>query len=229
MRHTLQSSLLLLILLSVLPATSVRGPSTFNYTVRQNDVFVLLINPPVNGLAAVCQPLVSMKPFKVYVAVNESQNSVVQVLLEASGYYNVTVSFQSQTPWGFSMGVFTRNPDWYVNYANITMVQGVSLVEFMSVTGWDPGSYELSILIDVRAIEEAGGFPFYLPKQFNGLVFAVATALLAYPNSFLFVDTYFKNKREGVSKKRLFGISLILLISIYIIYQVYLFATFTVS
>ena len=189
------------------------------------DVLIIYISPPVENLSAVCQ---TNKLFRMYLAVNESSRSIVQVQPRSPGSYNITVAFQSPVAWGFSVGVLTINPSLYVGFSNATYTQNGYFIEFLSGFNLSKEISEFSILVNAYAKGSGGGlFNFELPKSINAFLFVAAFALISYSNAFFIISTYFKDKAEGVSRRRWIGLGILVLVSAFAIYQVYVFTTFT--
>jgi len=220
----LASFALLFVLSSIIP---LHAPMSIEREMLSGDVLTLYISPPVGNLSAVCH---TNKPFRMYMAANESSSSIVQVQPGSPGSYNITVAFQSPASWGFSIGVLTANPDWYGGFSNVTYTQnGYYFIVFLSGSNLSKEINKFSILVDAYAQGGATGglFNFELPKSINAVFFVAAFALISYSNAFFIISTYFKDKAEGVSRRRWIGLGILVLVSAFAIYQVYVFTTFT--
>jgi len=191
------------------------------------DILIIYISPPVENLSAVCH---TNKMFRMYLAVNESSHSIVQVQPRSPGSYNITVAFQSPVAWGFSVGVLTINPGLYVGFSNATYTQNGYFIEFLSGFNLSKEISEFSILVNAYAKGSGGGlFNFELPKSINAILFVAAFALISYSNAFFIISTYFKDKAEGVSRRRWIGLCILVLVSAFAIYQIYIFTTFALG
>jgi len=191
------------------------------------DVLTLYISPPAENLSAVCQ---TNKPFGMYLAVNESSRSIVQMQPRSSGVYNITVAFQSPTFWSYSIGVLTTDPEWYGGFHNATYTSSGYFIELWKVNNLSKEINRFNILVSAYAKGGEGGlFNFELPKSINAIFFVAAFALISYSNAFLIISTYFKDKAEGVSRSRWIGLGILVLVSAFAIHQIYIFTTFTLG
>ncbi len=214
---------LLLVLSSIIPLHALMGA---DLEMLSGDILTLYISPPVENLSVVSQ---TDKPFRMYLAANESSRSIVQVQPRSPGLYNITVTFQSPASWGYSIGVLTINPDWYGGFHNVTYTQNGYFIEFKYMEKEIPKEInKFNILVNVYAQDAGGGlFNFELPKSINAVFFVAAFALISYSNAFFIISTYFKDKAEGVSRRRWIGLGILVLVSTFAIYQIYIFTTFT--
>jgi len=218
---------LLLALSSIIPFYA-QTPLSVDLEMLSGDVLTISISPPVGNLSAVCQ---TNKPFRMYLAANEGSLSIVQVQPRSPGFYNITVAFQSPAVWRFSVGVFTTTPDLYVGFSNVTYTQNGYFIEFLSGLNLSKEINKFSILVDAYAKggSQGGLFNFELPKSVNAALFVAAFALISYSNAFFIISTYFKDKAEGISRRRWIGLGILVLVSAFAIYQIYTFTTFTLG
>jgi len=194
----------------------------------RDDILTLYISPPVENLSAVCQ---TNKLFRMYIAANESSRSIVQVQPRSPGFYNITVAFQSPGAWGFSIGVLTANPGLYVGFSNVTYTPNGYFIEILSGPNLSKEINKFNILVSAYAKGGAKGglFDFELPKSINAIFFVAAFALISYSNAFFIISTYFKDKAEGVSRRRWIGLGILALVSAFAIYQIYILTTFALG
>lgn len=152
-----------------------------------------------------------------------SLQSVVQVLPEDGGYYNLTVTFGSSKRWDYSFGVLTANYDWYANtYTKVTRVQNGYYVEFQSGKNEPPGNYTINVVLFVKAINSRRTLlDFHLPTSTGLVLLATVAAPLAYFNAFLLVDSYYRGKVEEVTRKRWVGVAAAIVLSALALYILY--------
>ena len=151
--------------------------------------------------------------------------SEVYIIPRSEGTYDITVEFSSKSPWNCEIGVYTNNYTFYGKYPVLT-----SLGPFIQLTppfGVDSKednqtvSYRIRIILSVESYEKKPElFPsFKFPTPVNAALFILTSFILAYINAFFILDTYFKSKVEEVSRFRLALICLIILVSLFILYQ----------
>ncbi|MEM3046724.1 MAG: hypothetical protein QW057_06520 [Candidatus Bathyarchaeia archaeon] len=199
------------------------GIPYFNVEVQAYDALTIYIEPAVEGLTAQCDPLGGKQPFILYVASNSSARSVVQLYTEAESSYNITLSFESSETWRLRVGVITSNPKPYGS----PVVESRGTGYFVELSGLreSPGSQVINILAHARGLQkEKGLVSIQLPSAFNFLLVLLLALPLAYGNLFAVTDTYFRNKSEGVSRRRRIGVALLLLSSMMLVYWAYSWA-----
>ncbi|MEM3019544.1 MAG: hypothetical protein QW220_04910 [Candidatus Bathyarchaeia archaeon] len=191
-------------------------------SMRLGDVFYMAITPPASDLAAYCSPY-SRQRFQLYMAANVSFQSIVEVLPEEGGYYNVTITFLSPNPWRYGLGVLTGDPSWYERTATkVTRLQSGYYVEFQSGTEAPPGNYTITITLSVRRVNPSGSLiELQFPTSMGLFLLALVASPLAYFNAFLIVDSYYRSKSEEVSRRRWIGVAVALILSALLLFILY--------
>jgi len=202
----------------------------------EQDVFAIYISPPVNNLSARCYPLrrngafdltMSTKYLDPYLRFS-GEVSVVWIRPTRPGSYNLTVIFSSNKSWEYLLGVFTRNLDFYKEYYGKRIEIQNIFIELQPRLTRHPGNWTITVLLEIH--DSSSTFsPITLPTPFNFTMLVAAIGLIAYIDSFVIIDTYFKSKREIISNGRWIMVGIVLLISAYIAYQMYNFTAFTLS
>ncbi|MFQ6095356.1 MAG: hypothetical protein ACE5NN_04360 [Candidatus Bathyarchaeia archaeon] len=195
-----------------------------NYRILERDVLAVFIKPVVVSLSARCEPLYRGNPFDLYVSLSNDNRSIVELQPRSEGTYNLTIIFLTNRTWSCTVGVFTRNPDFYKGYGS---VEG-SFVEFPTLTLSQPGNYTIVITVDSHKTSSSSFF-IRLPTPVNAALLITAAGAIAYFNAFLICDTYFKSKKEIVSGRRWMVCGVVMIISILLIYQLYDFTAITLA
>lgn len=203
--------------------------------VLERDVFVVFLSPKIENLSARCQPLRRGGLFDLsistrYVDFYLGEVSVVGVQLNEPGTYNLTISFASNESWKYTLGVYTRSLKFYEEHWGQGIVTRGSFVErasFMRHSGnW-------TIIIPLESHRFANSLSYFpnitFPTPVNMALLLATWILIVYVNSFVFLDTYFKSKKEIVSYTRWIMMGIMMLISVYLAYQIYNFTAFTLS
>lgn len=220
----LMSLALLFALSSIIP---LHAPLSADLEMLIGDILTLYISPPVENLSAVCQ---TNRLFRMYLAVNEGSHSLVQVQPVSPGFYNITIAFQPPASWGYSLGVLTADPDLYTGFRNATYTREGYFIEFLSGSNLSKEINKFSILVNAHTKGAGGGlFDFELPKSINAVFFVAALALISYSNAFFIISTYFQDKAGGVSRRRWIGLGILVLVSAFAIYRIYILTTFTLG
>lgn len=237
--HRFGSLLLILLSCALLNSTMTAAEGSPAYVemtdrhILQGDTLVTYISPVVERLSVDTFSFTPDLDFRVSFFLNdsESQTSVVQMQPLSEGIYNLTVTFETETAWNYTLGVFTNRPSFYNEYADVLETIRGSFVRFytraiegssgnstlvltLNSHGDNPGPIPLNPPFD----------PFNLPAPLNSVVFIAVTVLLGYANAFFMADSYFKSQKDGLSWKRWALIVLLLAVSLWVIHQVYLFA-----
>jgi hypothetical protein len=202
-----------------------------DHNILQGDTLVTYIAPVVARLSVETFSSTDLD-FRMSFFANESETSVVQMQPRSEGKYNLSVSFETEEEWNYTVGVFTNEPGFYSEYADVLVTRRGSFVKFYSraVEG-SSGNSTLILMLDSHSNDPDPAPPdlpnglFTLPKSANMVVFVAVTAVLGYANAFLIADSYFKSQNEIVSRKRWAMIVFLLAVSLWVIYQVYLSAT----
>ncbi len=218
-------------LLSVAEASPVYLEMT-DHNILQGDTLVAYIAPVVARLSVDTFSSTPDLDFRVSFFVNESDTSVVQMQPRSEGRYNLTVRFETEEGWNYTVGVFTNKPGFYSEYADVLDTRRGSFVKFYTrAVDGSSGNSTLILMLDSHS-NDPDPTPldlpiglFTLPKSARMVVFVAVTAVLGYANAFLMADSYFKSQKEVLSWKRWALIALLLAVSLWVIYQVYLSAT----
>lgn len=153
--------------------------------------------------------------------------SAVYVIPKSEGVYEMMIEFNSNFSWNCVVGVYSSNYTFYGKYPMLTSSGPfIHLLSFgiNSKNQTDRGfSYKIYIVLNVESFErEISIFPsFRFPAPVNAFIFILTNLFLAYVNVFFILDTYFKSRVSEVSKSRLAIICLMILVSLFISYQIY--------
>ncbi len=199
--------------------------------VLQGDIFTIFFGSNVKNLSANCRSLSQDGSFylsisTVYEEPYLGKVSVVGVQLNKPGTYNLTIYLSADDPWNYTLGVYTRHFGFYESYWG----RGISLREYFVKHAFfsrHPGKWMIIIPLESHVSISPSRFPrLILPTSVNLILLLAIWLLMFYVNSFACLDTYFRSKREKVSYGRWIIIGLMMLISIYLAYQAYVFLTF---
>jgi hypothetical protein len=242
--HILPRRLHLLLLMFLLPAflivprgvygsepTDVSVPEPYALDILGNDVLTIYIRPYLDHVYVRCEPLDRGNPSQFSVQTDYTDDyfgkvTAVWVQPEASGMYNVTVTFESNATCTYVIGAYTRNFEFYTEYYGKNIKTYGYFVEFRDPVNLLSGNWTISILLNSHSLSP-NLFSVELPTPVNSALLLTATGLIAYFNAFLLFDTYFKNKKETVSNKRWILVAVLIVISAFVIYEFYNFMTFT--
>ena len=146
----------------------------------------------------------------------------------SEGSYNLTVMFQTERAWNYTLGVLTSKASFYSQYTDILHTGRGGIVTFYSRTiEASPGNSTLILMLNSHADDPNPAPPgspfalFTLPQSLSFLVFAAVTVLLGYANAFLMTDSYFRSKKDILSRGRWVSIILLLAVSLVVIYLLY--------
>lgn len=189
----------------------------------QNDMLALYIRPNVENLSVESES----KSLWVTIVVSKQGSSIIYMRPRSAGMYKLTVTFQVNSTWGYRLGIYTNNINWfgYGPRGNITMGTYGYFIEVSNQNFSSPGNYAINILVDSYE-KETSGFSLRLPESVNAVFFVTLVGFIIYFNIFFIFDTYFKNKREGVTRNRWLLCGLLIIVSVYIIYELYRLLTF---
>jgi len=236
--HRFTSVLLILLSCALLNSTlkvAEGSPAYVEMTDRhilQGDTLVTYISPVVERLSVDTFSFTPDLDFRVSFLLNQSETSVVQMQPLSEGIYNLTVMFETEKAWNYTLGVFTNRPSFYSEYADVLYSVRGSFVRFYTRT-IEGASGNSTLVLTLNAHGGNIGPPplnppfdsLNLPRPLNLVVFVAVTVVLGYANAFFMADSYFKSKKDVHSWKRWALIVLLLAVSLLVIYQVYLFAT----
>jgi len=208
----------------------------YNLDVLERDVLTVYIYPTVEGVLVGCKSLDSGNPFEILILTNYTiitqsrqviQKTVIQIFPESRGTCNLTITFQSDSVWEYTIGVYiqsTRNVDFYGKNVKFSGNFG----EFFTFAR-HPGNWTISIILNSFKQSSSSFFQIELPTPVNAALFMTAAGFIAYFNIFLIFDTYFKNKKETISSKRWLLCGIVIIISAVTIYELYTLSTFPFS
>jgi len=203
---------------------------TFNFLV--NDTLAIYIEPPVESISVDCDSLKS-NSFRVAFFSNETQYgkslSLVYMMPRYEGEYVLLVSFSSSRGWNGTIGVYTSDSDFYRGVGSVTYTSQGYFVRLhtIRVSPKDnvTSDYKIKVVLQVYNISSSLISIFNFPTPVNmGLFIAIGIAVV-YFDAFFFIDLYFKSKREGVTRARWALAGLLILVSFFILYQVYIWVS----
>jgi len=218
-----------LLAFSVIPEEAHADVESYTVDILESDVLAIYIYPITDGVSVNSGSLDRGGPVDISITLNYTivpeyrQVTAIWTRPRASGTYNLTISFQFNSGWEYTIGVFTRDIDFYGKNVKFSGNFG----EFFSFER-SPGNWTISITLNSRR-QTQSIFYFELPTPVNAALFLTITGLIVYSNVFLVFDTYFKNKKEAVSNRRWALCALVIIISAIAIYQLYTFSTITLS
>jgi len=202
----------------------------------QNDIFTIYLNPQVENISVKCRPLRSNGAFDLTISTKYldpystlgREVSAIWVQPSEPGIYNFTVNFVSNKSWEYMLGVYTRNFDFYREYYGQRISITNFYVELQPALTRHPGNWTINIILRIHSLSPSISY-ITLPTPVNSAILIAVVGFLAYIDIFILLDTYFKSKKEIVSHTRWIIVAVALLISAYVAYQTYNFATFTLS
>lgn len=185
----------------------------FDFDIVEKQVLAVYIKPVLGYVSVECKPLDYGNPFDLSVSSNYTDpvfGKITGIWLqpEAHGRYNLTITFRSDETWDYRLGVYPRN--WAVSGTRLS------------------GNWTINVLVNSHRDAQSPE-PFFfieLPAPVNSLLFMTIVGFIGYLNVFLFLDTYFKSKKEIISNKRWLFVGLAGIASGWAIYQFYNFAAF---
>ncbi|MDW8049160.1 MAG: hypothetical protein RMJ07_05730 [Nitrososphaerota archaeon] len=192
--------------------------------ILRGDILAVYFKPVLSNLEVSCFPVEGEAAFDIrfitnYTDVMFGSATVVLVQPEAGAIYNISLSFTSDKPWEYLIGVYTTSLSFYYeNYGRLVETYGY-FVRLRPPYTLPAGNITINILLTAHAASpQPIGFSFRLPAPANFAIILTSYFILAYINSFVFLDTYFKNKRESVSSRRWILVGGVLLISVILAY-----------
>jgi hypothetical protein len=196
------------------------------------DVVYVFISPPPSTMLATCDSL-DGGGYRQLTSTNESVTnlpislgggmvSYVQLTLPSAGHYDLILNMSSQMPFNMELGILTQDLKNFMPYNNYT-VQNAHFVEILTMRGLNTVNLSISFSLDVTSPgQKSFFFSIPLPSSVNALLLGIVILGLSYPNAYLLTDYHYKSKKEEVSKKRKVGIAISVILSIIVIYWVYL-------
>ncbi len=218
-------------------ASSLEEVSVVRYPVDvvEDDVLAVYINPVLESVSVECGPLGRGGPFDLEISTDDTDSlfgrkTGIWVRLQSEGTYNLTISFYSNETWDHTIGVYSRNLEFYRDlYGKNVRITGYFVEPPLGTPSTYPsGNWTINITIDTHSISPSI-FSVELPTPVNSVLLVTAAGLIVYFNVFLLLDTYFKNRKEIVSNRRWLLTGIVFVISAFAIYQLYTFTTFTLS
>lgn len=218
-------------MIAALVSTSLSDAFQWNFeeSMLIDDTLAIEIRPAVENLRVNYS---SPKSSGIRVALfsNETRDmyrfSLVYIMPRTEGTYNIIIKFNSKGAWNCTIGVYTRNSEFYKKSPIMT-----SSGPFIPLSGpfgvtasnYQTADHEINIVLQVEGENSSNWFFIKFPTPVNMALFAIISFAVAYFNVFFLLDAYFKNKVEGLSKIRLALLVLMLLASIYVLYQIHVF------
>ncbi len=196
----------------------------------ENDILTIYLSPPVENLSARCIPAAQNGVYSLSIAtryldpyVMRREVSAVWIHPVKPGIYNLTIRFFSNQTWEYILGVYSRNFDFYSDYYGKRIEVNKFFIELQDPLSRNMGEWTISIMLRVERVSASSSIfsSIKLPSPVNFAIFVAILGLMAYMNSFLIIDTYFKSRREMISRLRWILIALVAFISILIAYQLY--------
>ncbi|MGQ9513784.1 MAG: hypothetical protein ACUVTL_01830 [Thermoproteota archaeon] len=197
------------------------------------DAVYVFFSPPLSKIV-VSVSSSKMGPYRQVTNMNETitsvpvqigtQGSYVQFVPQSDGYFSLVLNVTSQQPFNMLLGVLTND---YTNFEpyRIFTVERAYFVEIVTMRNVKASNWSISFEFIVKQKGEESWFIIPIPSSAGIILLGAAILCLAYPNAFLITGLYFKSKKEEVSTKRKVGVFLSLLISLLLIYWLYLRVT----
>jgi len=238
---SIRSCLLLATLLMVTPQSLLIGMSLSeegNINVEhleldlvEKDILAIYLSPGVENISVRCQPLRRGGSYDLsistrYLSPYLEEASAVWVQPNLPGIYNLTINFVGNGSWKYVVGVYTGKQGFYEEYYGKRInIQG-SFVELQPALIRHPGNWTINAILKIHSLSPSSPY-FVLPTPVNSAMLIAVIGLIAYIDSFVLLDTYFKSKKESISNSRWILVGLMLLISAYAAYQIYDFTVFS--
>jgi len=194
------------------------------------DVVYVFFSPPLGNVLASCsssdggayRQVISMNESltNVPVQLGGDQGSYVQLVPQSEGSFNMVLNVSSQQPFNMLLGILTRDTTNFELYM-IHVVERAYFVEILTMQGLAAENWSISFVFDVTTTLEESWLSIPLPSSAGALFLIAAIVGLSYPNAYLFTDLYYRSKKEEVSKKRKVGIGVLVILSLIIIYWIY--------
>jgi len=206
----------------------------YRLKILENDILTIYLSPPVENLSARCMPITQNGIYLLSIATKHPDPLVMNMRGKVSavwiqpakpGIYNLTIRFFSNQTWEYLLGVYSRNYDFYSDYYGERIKVDKFFIELQDPLSRNRGDWTISIILRVETMSAPS--PIFssikLPTPVNFAIFMVILGLMTYVNSFLIVDTYFKSRKEMISRSRWILVTFVAFISILIAYQLYNF------
>jgi len=195
------------------------------------DVVYVFFSPPLGRVLASCssseggayRQLTSMNESLTNVPVNlgGDYGSYVQLVPQSEGKYGLVLNVSSPQPFNLLLGILTSDTSKFDLY-KVHVVERAYFVEILTMQGLAAENWSISFAFDVTTTQEASWFSIPIPSSAGALFLVAAIIGLSYPNAYLFTDLYYRSKKEEVSKKRKVGIVVLVILSLLVIYWIYM-------
>lgn len=195
----------------------------YNLDVLEGDVLTVYVYPVVRNVTFNSERSGIVLTISTNYTAQLRENTAIWVRPESQGTFNLTISFRSDKAFDYTVGVYSRNADFYGKNVKFSGDFGT----FFTFTR-PPGNWTINVLLSSYSPSRSI-FHIELPTPVNAALFLATTGFIAYLNAFLMSDTYFKNKKESVSNKRWILVGIVIVISGFAIYQLYSYTTFSLS
>jgi len=194
------------------------------------DVVYVFFSPPLGNVLASCSSS-DGGAYRQMISINESltnvpvelggdQGSYVQLVPQSEGSFNMVLNVSSQQPFNMLLGILTRDTTNFDLYT-IHVVERAYFVEILTMLGLAAGNWSISFVFDVTTTQEESWLSIPIPSSAGALFLVAAIVGLSYPNAYLFTDLYYRSKKEEISKKRKAGIAVLVILSLIVIYWIY--------
>jgi hypothetical protein len=192
----------------------------------ENDQLRIYIKPVLEYVSIDCNPLDHGDiSYAVYMNSTDElfgETTVFIIQPESYGIYNITINFQGNYKWNYIIGVYAQNFDFYLEfYGQNIQTEGYFAMLYGPYTRLS-GNWTINILLNSRSRSQSV-FSIVLPTPANLILLLSTAGFIVYLNAFIILNTYFRSKKEIISNKRWLIIAIIALISIFVIYQLYIF------
>jgi hypothetical protein len=212
--------------------SNIRGVDRYDFDIIEDDQFSLYIKPIVEFVLIDLKPLdageISYALRMNYTDPLFGEATTLIVLPESVGKFNITITFYSDKTWDYTLGIYPRNIDFYYSLYGDNLETNGYFVILQAPFTRPFGNWSINIILTSQYRSPPVIF-IELPTPVNLSLLITAAAGIIYCNIFALLDTYFKNKKEIVSNKRWIVVAVIILISVFVIYQLYNFTTFSLS
>jgi hypothetical protein len=193
---------------------------------------MIYIKPVLEYLSVECKPLdgegVLYAVRMNYTDELFGETTAILVRPESQGRYNLTINFRSDFIWDYTVGVYMQDIDFYLDFYGKNLQTNGDFAELAGPHTRLSGNWTIMIVIDSYS-RFPSIFSIELPTPINLALLVTIAGFVLYFNVFLFLDNYFRSKKEIISNKRWIIIIIIAVISAWAIYYLYNFTTFTLT
>jgi len=224
----------------MLPKYVLTDEISVSYEILENDRLAIYIWPPVENISIDCS-LSKSNLLNIIFSLKEifdgRKVSLIYVTPKSEGTYNLIVTFSCVGPWNGTIGVYTSDSGFYqrTGIPITTLTGGTSAGSFatlpstvfiifhkfgMSSKDYQKIDYKINIALQVYG-KSYKSFLSSFSSPIGTLMFAIATAIAIYINAFFIIDFYYKSRIEGLLKHKLALICLLIIASLFVLYQIY--------